>query len=205
MRWIYSLNFKYIFMFLAIFALVIFRFYDSFFENKKTIVIKKQKDKRTIIEDMKNIATYLKSKKIKEFNIKVLKQGIEIDFISSFSKSNKFIKYCEEKLNYRVINFHIVPIEKKLKTHLKIYKNRYLEKLKDTNLLKVYNPFFPNKKDKYILYAVFGDMALINNKFLKEGDMIKDFLVDRIEEKVVWLLNQKTNKRKKLRLFKDAY
>jgi len=160
-------------------------------EDKNFYVIKKEQ----MLEKLNSVHTIKTAKEIEEYavknrlnitSLKVSKNELSLEIEGELRELFLFINFCENYNSFtKVENLIINTSKEKIKAFInlsfaKIIRTKNNFEIKD-EIYNVKNPFMINiTKPHPKLYAIVNDYVLINNKWLKEGDIFDGYEVLKI-------------------------
>ena len=178
---------------------------------KKAISSLKEKySKKENIYLVKHIESICQDQSVEIENIKIEKNKIDTTINGKYQSIISFIYKIEKNLS--ILKLELISEDKIVKAKLSI-DTKYFYNSTDHTIVKtkIANPFIApsskkdldNKQKSYKLYATFNQTALINNSWYKKGDMVGDFILEKIEQNSVYLKNIKTKQIDILKVYSE--
>ncbi|QKF82838.1 hypothetical protein [Halarcobacter ebronensis] len=181
----------YLFPFLLLLLLAYFISENSSFEKKidiQPLTIENIKMKKSFIEISKEIEEYAKKSFITLQSIKNSDNNIEIVLYENLKKRVEFIKYLELYNSFSKIDS--ITIDKNLLS-VKIVFDRFYKK-EPIDIKAELESISPNN-NKFLLKAIVGKYAYINETWLKQEERIDNYKVESIGVNEVHLRNKYSN------------
>lgn len=154
--------------------------------NLKFVNISKIKMEKKLIDVLKDIETFAFENEIYLDNI--TKTDFSLDFLASsdFKTKLKFLIFLEKYNSFSKIKSFQMN-EENLKISLE-FKKFY--KKENIDFSKHLNNFEEKRNELFILKAIIGQKAFINNKWFKLNDKIERFTLKKIDKTTVVLENK---------------
>ncbi len=157
----------------------------NFYTIKKEQLIEKLNDVHTI-KTAKDLELFAKENRLNISTLKVLPKEITLEVEGEIKNILYFIDFCENynsssKINNLMISkskenikaFLTISFSQIIKTNNNFEVKNKIQKIKDPFTLNISKPY-PK------LYAIVNDYVLINNKWLKQGDVFDGYEVLKI-------------------------
>ncbi|RXJ69651.1 hypothetical protein CRV08_02810 [Halarcobacter ebronensis] len=181
----------YLFPFLLLILLAYFISENSSFEKKidiQPLTIENIKMKKSFIEISKEIEEHAKKSFITLQSIKNSDNNIEIVLYENLKKRVEFIKYLELYNSFSKIDS--ITIDKNL-LNVKIVFDKFYKK-EPIDIKAELESISPNK-NKFLLKAIVGKYAYINETWLKKEERIDNYKVESIGVNEVHLRDKYSN------------